>query len=297
LIIHIVVVGGCAIDVKARSWGPLAPGSDVPGQVKIICGGVGRNLAKNFALLGAKVGLISAVGDDEFGHKLLSDLALAGVNTSETAVMSGSNTAAWVGVLSEQGDLETGVFDSTILSALTPEVIRDNATTMQSADMICVDGTIPRAVIDAVLDSAKGKPLYLNPASVGAARKLVDCYGRFATVIANRLEVEVLTGVKVDSESAAECAARRMVESGVNHAVVTMGADGIIYADKLQTLYAKAIPAQVADTTGAGDALGATFVMSILERRSLGDTIARALRAAAFTVSTEESVSERVKEA
>lgn len=294
--VRVVVVGGCAVDVKAMSFVPLAQWSDVPGRVRTMCGGVGRNLAKNFALLGAEVGLISAVGDDEFGRRLASDLASAGVNPSGVRVLPGQWTATWAGLLNERGDLEWGIFDGTILESLTREVIRENARAMREADVICVDATIPRVAIEAVIESAGSVPLYLNPASVGAARKVVGCYDQFATVIANSLEVEVLTDRSVDSINAAQRAARVMIERGVERVVVTMGAEGIVYADESQTCNMPAIPARIVDTTGAGDALGAAFVMSILEQRPLDEALARGLRAAAFTVSSDESVSERIKE-
>lgn len=294
---RVVVVGGCAGDVKAQSFGALAKNSDVPGRARITFGGVGRNLAKNFALLGADVRLISAVGDDEFGRMLLNDLARASVNLDNVGIVRGRNTAMWVGILNARGDLETGIFGGGILDSLTRDFIRERADVIRSAEVVCVDATIPRKAIDAVVEFALGKPMYLNPASVGAARKVADCFDKFAIVITNALEAEVLTGARVNSIEAAKRATRTMIERGAQRAVVTLGAEGIVYADANETRSAQAIRTNIVDTTGAGDAFAATFVMGILQKRSLDDTLARALRAAVLTTASEESVSDRVGEA
>ena len=60
---YIAVVGGVNIDIGGRSDAPLVAGDSNPGRIRSSLGGVGRNIAHNLALLGAKVRLITALGD------------------------------------------------------------------------------------------------------------------------------------------------------------------------------------------------------------------------------------------
>lgn len=294
--LHIVVIGAVAVDVKAKSFGALVRNADVPGRTRVTIGGVARNAAKNLARLGADVAIISAVGDDEFGRLIRGDLSRAGVNVDHLLVARDCRTATWVGILDERGDLAIGVFGGEILGTITPQVIGDRAAMIGDADLIAIDATLPRAAIDAIVARAKANhvPLYLNPASVARAQTVADCVGDSTLVTANSLEAQVFTGQSIGTIEDAKRAARMLIERGVQRAIVTLGADGIVYADARVTRHMPAHPTRVVDTTGAGDALAAMFLLCHLQARSLDETLKRALRVAAITVACEESVSEEV---
>jgi len=293
---HVVVIGAAAVDVKAHSFGELVQKADVPGRVRVTLGGVARNVAKNLTLLGADVALMSVVGDDEFGRMLRDDLSRAGVNIDNLIVARDHRTATWVGVLDAPGDLNVGVFGGEVFDALAPEVVRARAATIANADLVAADATLPRATIDAVVAIAKANrvPLYLNPASVARAQTVADCVGDFVLVTANALEAQVLTGQAICSVDDATRAARTLIARGVQRAIVTLGADGIVYADARAARHDPAQPTRGVDTTGAGDALAAMFLLCHLQGCTLDETLERALRAAALTAACEESVSEQV---
>ena len=103
-----------------------------------------------------------------------------------------------------------------------------------------------------------------------------------------------MTGQTIRNVDDAKRAAQILIARGVQRAMVTLGADGIVYADANVTRHAPALPTRVVDTTGAGDALAATFLVCHLQRRPLDETLTLALRAAALTVSCGESVSEAI---
>ncbi len=293
---RVVVIGAVAVDIKAHSFDELVRHADVPGRVRVTLGGVARNTAKNLALLGADVTLMSAVGDDEFGQMLRDDLARAGVNIDNLMVTREQHTATWVGILDARGDLDVGVFGGEIFSTLTPQVVSERAPIIANADLVAVDATLLRGTIAAVVEIAKANrvPVYLNPASIARAETVADCIGEFALVTANELEAQVLAGQAIRSSDDAARAARTLIERGVQRTIVTLGAGGIVYADARETRHAPAVPTRVVDTTGAGDALGAMFLLCHLQARGLDETLARALRAAAVTAACEESVSEEV---
>lgn len=293
---RIVVVGAAAVDVKAQSFGDLVRSADVPGHARVMVGGVARNVAKNLALLGATVTMVSVVGYDEFGRIIRNDLSRAGVNIDNLIVDCEQRSATWVGVLNATGDLEVGIFDGVIFDALTPAAIRERAPLFANVDLIAVDATLPRATIDAVMVLAKVNrvPIYLNPASVARAQTLVDGVGDFTVVTANALEAQVLTGQSIRHADDAIRAAQFLVQRGVQRTIITLGVDGIVYADSNLTRYAPALPTLVVDTTGAGDALAAMFLLCHLQGKPLDETLALALRAAAITTSCAESVNENI---
>lgn len=296
---RIVVLGATAVDVKAQSFGALVRAADVPGRVRVTLGGVARNTAKNLALLGADVTIVSAVGDDEFGRMIRNDLACAGVHVHNLMTVRDRRTATWAGVLSPRGDLDVGVFDGEILAVLSAQAIEERTQSIADADLIALDATLPRTTIDTIVGIAQKHrvPLNLNPASVARAQTVTDCVGKFTLVTANALEAGVLTKRSIASIDDAVGAAKSLIEYGVERVIITLGAEGVIYADARETRYKPALPTRFVDTTGAGDAFAAMFLLCHLQLCALDETLERALRAAALTVACEESVSEEVGKA
>ena len=52
------------VDIGGRSAGPLVGRDSNPGTVTVSMGGVGRNIAHNLRLLGVRVSLLTALGED-----------------------------------------------------------------------------------------------------------------------------------------------------------------------------------------------------------------------------------------
>ena len=299
LIPHIVVVGAVAVDIKAQSFGDLMRHGDVPGHTHVNVGGVARNMAKNLALLGAQVTIVSVVGDDEFGQLIRADLSCANVNIENLMTIPNQHSATWVGILDPQGDLDMGIFGGEIFAMLTPHIIGEHAALFSHADLVAVDATIPRATIDTITAIVRTNhvPVYLNPASIARAQTVADCVGNFAIVTANHLETEKLIGPTIGSIDDARHAAHTLIERGVQRAIVTLGTNGIVYADAHETRYAPAHPTTIVDTTGAGDALAAMFLLCHLQQCPLDETLECALHAAALTAACDESVNEAVSKA
>ncbi len=70
----VVVIGGANIDLRGRPAGEvLERHTSNPGKINVGSGGVGRNIAHNLALLNVPVTLLSAVGDDGEGIRILEE--------------------------------------------------------------------------------------------------------------------------------------------------------------------------------------------------------------------------------
>jgi len=84
---RVLVVGAAGVDIKVqpRTETVELAGSN-PGTIRWSWGGVARNMAENLARLGAEVHLITAVGDDGWGHALLHSLRELGINTDAHTV-------------------------------------------------------------------------------------------------------------------------------------------------------------------------------------------------------------------
>jgi 1-phosphofructokinase len=101
----------------------------------------------------------------------------------------------------------------------------------------------------------------------------------------NRAELEQLVGARLPTLSEVARAARTLRERGPRRVVVSLGAEGALFVGEESTWYARPPPVAVATTVGAGDALVAGLVASLLEDLPLEEAARRATAFAASKLS------------
>ena len=93
----------------------------------------------------------------------------------------------------------------------------------------------------------------------------------------NREEAEHLVGFKIDAEATAFSAAREIRRLGAQNVVVSLGADGLIWADGDEIFIADSPPVEVVSTVGSGDATVAGFAVGQMRKMSNEETIRLAI--------------------
>jgi len=276
--------------------------TDVPGHITLTPGGVSRNIAENLARLGGGLGasarlraiFIGVFGDDAPARSVIDASRAAGVDV-RPIVRPGQLTASLAVVIDPAGRQMAGVFSGDILNTLTPGDLAPHLDVLRAADAIVTDGGAPGPVLLELARAARpGSLLVANPGSTALAPRLTPILDRCDLVTCNRFEAEALAGIAVSPEDDGLRLAQALVARGVKRAVVTLGASGLAYADAARSLRLPAQPARVIDATGAGDAMAAAILFSLLDGESIDAALALGLRAAALTCEVETSVSPRL---
>ncbi|SNS39674.1 Sugar or nucleoside kinase, ribokinase family [Geodermatophilus saharensis] len=237
--------------------GPPAPGSDRPAVIRSRGGGAGGNVAVHLAALGVPVVLAGCVGDDPAGAALVADLATAGVGLAVRTVPGAASGT--VVSLVEPGGQRSMLADR----GANLELRADDVPVPAPGGHLHLSGYTllderPRAAGLAALAAARvaGCTVSLDPASTGPLssygvdRWLADTAGA-DLLLPNADEARLLTGC-TDVADAARALARRHPA-----VAVTLGADGALWASAGALVHRPAHPADVVDTTGAGDAFTA----------------------------------------
>jgi sugar/nucleoside kinase (ribokinase family) len=237
--------------------GPPAPGSDRPAVIRTRGGGAGANVAVHLAALGVPVVLAGCVGDDPAGAALVAELTAAGVGPAVRTV-PGAASGTIVSLV-EPGGQRSMLADR----GANLELRADDVPVPAPGGHLHLSGYTllderPRAAGLAALAAARaaGCTVSLDPASTGPLtaygvdRWLADTAGA-DLLLPNADEARLLTGC-ADVAEAARALAR-------SHAVVavTLGAGGALWASSGSLVHRPAHPAEVVDTTGAGDAFTA----------------------------------------
>lgn len=292
---YVVVVGGANMDIAGRPAGPLVPHDSNRGTVRLSHGGVGRNIAHNLALLGVDVYLATAFGDDAQAAGLRAGCREVGIGLGPSVVVPGGATSTYLFVMDEEGDMEVAINDMDILEELTEERLACHLDLMRSAAVCLVETNLPRRTLD-WLSSQVGVPIFCDPISTAKAGKLDGLLGRMHTLKPNRLEAEVLSGVRINDEWGLSRAADSLLATGLERAFVSLGAEGLLCAGHDRSVRLPLMASDVVNTTGAGDAMMAALVWSYLHGLGLEEAGLAGLAASAIAVESMRTVSPLMSE-
>ena len=290
---HILVIGAASIDTKGRADKLIQTGTSTPGAIRVSVGGVGRNIAENLASLGEAVVLLSAVGDDGSGRRILQRAAGCGIDTSHVLVDAGHRTAAYLAVLDNTGDLVMSIDDMSISRELiTPGYIYQRRALFRDARMIVLDANLSDQTLSIILKLARryGVPVCADPTTATLAPRLCPYLPELTLVAPNAAEAKALCGVKVTGRESALVAAQKLVAMGVKIAIVTLGATGLVYAASDESGHVPAVEVEIVELTGAGDALTAAVVFGLLNDFPVDEAVRLGTSAAALTVHSRQTV-------
>lgn len=259
---RLVVIGDIAWDIFIRPECDLVRGSDVFGTVDVMPGGAAANVAVWAKRLGADVTLKGKIGDDTLGEVMHAHLTSEHVAT-HVDVVSGSLTTR-VGILVAVDGEHSFVIDHTKVLRFADGDAPPSL--LDGADAVFFNGyeiflARSASFLSSLLDEARRRslPIIFDPSSFALIRQ----YG------ADRLLQEV---GPLDILIANEDEARALAPEDGLHGllrftrilVVKKGAAGAAALDESGWHHEPGLPISAVDTTGAGDAFDAAFVVTWL---------------------------------
>jgi pseudouridine kinase len=294
---YAVVLGGMNIDIQGKSSLPYRAKDSNPGSLALFPGGVGRNIAENLARLGARVELVSVLGDDEFSSLLEDSCTSVGIGLEGTLRLKGVRASGYLCLLDADGSLVGAVSSMDPIDSLVPQRLAERAELFDEAELILVDANLSEASIAwlaARYPSGTKKPLLgFDPVSVRKAGRGRSSLASFAFAKPNREEAALLAGLP--SSTAPAELARALRGAGLGEAFVSLGREGLWAEDRRERWIAR-LPArptaglEPVNASGAGDAAGAAIAWGLLEGLTLGERCSLALAAAMLTSSSGSPV-------
>ena len=286
----ILCIGSVLWDVIGRAPSVMRQGSDVPGRITRLPGGVALNIAMTLAQLRHRPALLSAVGQDAEGHELLLACERLGLITDYVYRSEDLPTDRYMAVEGANG-LIAAIADAHSLEAAGDKILRPlNDGTLGAPDApyrgtIALDGNLTEGLLAQIAtDPAFAHAdLRIAPASPGKAMRLLPFLrASRGTLYVNLEEAGLLCHAEF---ATAVDAARALVDQGAERVLVTDG--GRTTADACANHCFEDTPPQVLVTrvTGAGD----TFMAAHMGRERTGAdrpaALTQALEAAAIYVS------------
>lgn len=267
----ITVVGGINIDIEGSPYGTLIMADSNPGKVIQSFGGVGRNIVENIARLGGDVAMLSLTGDDFMGRSARNQLEELGVDVSYVFPVEGESTGMYLSILNHKNDMELAICNMDILEKITPEFLADKMDRLNSSAIVGIDCNLRAETLD-FLTLRTEVPLFLDPVSASKAERVKDYIGRFHTIKPNRIEAELLSGIRISDEASLARAGQWFCDQGVKRVFISLGETGAYYKSAGEEGIVPARPVGILSATGAGDAFSAAILLGHVRGLSAKET-------------------------
>ncbi|MER6784064.1 ribokinase [Streptomyces sp. NPDC000658] len=271
----VLVIGSVNIDHVVVTDAFPTPGQTILGRTAhVTLGGKGANQAVAAASSGeVRTAMLARVGDDVEADRARAGLVARGVDVHGVITVSDAETGtAWITVA--PGDNAIIVVPGA--NFRWPSEDDPTGGAGAEAAVVLAQLEIPLDVVQRAAAACRGRFL-LNAAP--AAELPDELISLCDVLIVNEHEQAALAG-QSDAEQAREPAAVREAHAalrgrGAKAVITTLGGSGAIVTDTDGTTTAlPAIPADVVDTTGAGDAFTGVFAA----RLAAGDSLLEAAR-------------------
>ena len=119
---YVAVVGAINIDIWGKSNSILILHDSNPGEIHYSFGGVGRNIAHNLSLMGQRVSMLTAIGDDHWGPQVRNTCAKIGIDLSHAFLVPGARTGTYLAFSGPDGDMAIAMSDMAIAEAISRQL-------------------------------------------------------------------------------------------------------------------------------------------------------------------------------
>lgn len=289
----IPVIGNIFIDIKGISYDVVHKDAKNRGDVEIHRGGVARNVAMNIAVLGGTSRLVASGTQGPILDQVLTELTAVGGDTSFVHPFASHGMGIWLAVLQRDGNLVASISEQPNVAHQETAMLSRIDAYMDGAAAVALDVAVSATVNRHVLVEAKRRdiPVYAVIGNLMGLMGHKEELRGITALVCNIEEASLLVGMKTERRASEVTQVIKALQSLVGcEVVITLGSEGCAHLDSQGQLHVTpALPVDVVDTTGAGDAFFAGYVYGRALGQSQQDSIHMGLDAARQVVSSQEN--------
>lgn len=287
---YICIVGGANVDIQGFPRNELIEKDSNPGQVKISLGGVGRNIGENLRKMDVETKLITVIGNDIYGNKIIEEGRNIGLDMQHSLILQEQSTSTYLCILNEKRDMQLAIAYMDIFDEMTVGFIQKKKHVINNASICIIDTNIPKETIEYIVTNHKDTEFFLDTVSTSKAKKVKNIIGYFHTIKPNKIEAEILSDMKIKNNEDLRKCGYYFLEKGVKRVFITLGEQGVYYNDGVEENIIKTPKVKVVNATGAGDAFLAALVYCRINNMSLDHSTKIAMTASILALSHENTI-------
>jgi pseudouridine kinase len=294
----IVVIGATFVDIKGFPEDNYLPTGRNVGRVEYIHGGVARNVVEDIANAELRPTFVGIVDNTPLGTDVVEKLHRHKVNT-DYILTTPDGMGTWLAVFDNNGDVAGSISKRPNMLPLVDLLDEKGDEIISAADSVVLEVDLDKEIVKRVLDLVEKhrKKIFALVSNMSIAAERRDLIKRFDCFICNQQEAGLLflddyTGIAPLQMQ--DILAEKVLRAKFPLMVVTMGADGAVYADIHGNKgYCPARNVQVKDTTGAGDAFCAGVSIGLTYGKTTAESIEIGSMLAASVITSSENVCPR----
>lgn len=285
----VAIIGALNVDIGGRADEVFAPGDSIPGQVSSTLGGVGWNIARNCALLGAASAFCSVLGLDEHTNSILAQAEELKVSLEYCRWEDQPNNR-YLYITDHLGDMVAAVNDMRLCARVDSGFVAELLPKLQDFGAVVCDANLPAETLRLLADGVNA-PLVADGVSAVKCVRLRDNLHRLQMLKVNLMEARTLTG-----ETEPRACARALLKKGVKQVVVSMGAEGALCGEEERLFWVPPEAGDIVDTTGAGDSVTAALAVGVSIGMDFEESVRLGMKAAAITMASPRAVAPELAE-
>lgn len=292
------MIGAIFVDIKGYPHTTYIPGGRNAGKVRYVHGGVSRNVAEDLGNLGLSPQFISLTDFSGSGDDVLLRLEEHGVDTSLIRHVP-DGMGAWLAVFDNNNDVCASISHRPDLLPLLATLQKEGSLIFSRADSVLIELDLELPLIEEIyrLKAKYGTRVYAAVSNISIAMDRREYLQQTECFVCNRQEAGVLFSRDFEGEEPKHLAsllAECVKDGNIPAMVVTLGADGAVWADRegrFGLCPSQQVP--VADTTGAGDAFFAGVAAGLTYGKPLPEACAIGTRLASSVICSLENTCPR----
>lgn len=280
----IIVIGSSNVDMVVRTSHLPAPGETIlGGEFFMNQGGKGANQAVAIKRLGGNLIFMAKLGNDVLGRQSVGYFKKEGIDTRYIAF--DEDSASGVALISVDDHAENSIVVASGANMLLNEQDVDKMLEeMCEGDILLMQLEIPLQTVEYAARKAfgKGVKVVLNPAPARSLPK--ELFRHLYMVTPNRIEAEMLTGIKIANDADVEKVAEEICAMGVKNVIITLGSKGCLIREEGVSYRIDAFKVEPVDTTAAGDTFNGALYVGLSEGMDLKQAAVMASKASSIAV-------------
>ena len=280
----IIVIGSSNVDMVVRTSHLPAPGETIlGGEFFMNQGGKGANQAVAIKRLGGNLIFMAKLGNDVLGRQSVGYFKKEGIDTRYIAL--DEDSASGVALISVDDHAENSIVVASGANMLLNEQDVDKMLEeMCEGDILLMQLEIPLQKVEYAARKAfgKGVKVVLNPAPARSLPK--ELFRHLYMVTPNRIEAEMLTGIKIANDADVEKVAEEICAMGVKNVIITLGSKGCLIREEGVSYRIDAFKVEPIDTTAAGDTFNGALCVGLSEGMDLKQAAVMASKASSIAV-------------